>query len=491
LTFYAFLGRFERRRCAIPNILSVGIDIGTSTTQVIFSRITLDNTAGYFSAPRIAIVDKKIIYKSDIYFTPLQTQTLINGDAVREIVAAEFQKAGYRPENVDTGAVIITGESARKENAALVLQKLSDFAGEFVVSTAGPDLESIIAGKGSGAFQYSIENECSVVNLDIGGGTSNIVTFNNGDTVGKGCLDIGGRLIRLDRDWTVTYISPSAQEIADNLGVSIAVGKKTDQETLSKITDEMALLLAESVGLAPRSSLLECLQTSKSTPLADLRAKYVCFSGGVADCYYREKTEDVLAYGDIGILLAQSLHRCGAFSPSTVIGAGETIRATVVGAGTYTTSLSGSTIFYSAGIFPVKNVPALKLGEEEQTACITRSSGALYDRCKWFLEQSDSLHMVLSLPGLNNPTYEEVKLLAKNIVEAMDWALPPQEPIIVVTETDIAKALGIAMRSFIGDRRKIAAIDSIKIDVGDFVDIGKPLMDGLVVPVIVKTLVFG
>lgn len=475
----------------MPAILSVGIDIGTSTTQVIFSRITLDNTAGYFSAPRIAIVDKEIIYKSGIFFTPLQTQTLLNGDAVRDIVASEFQKAGYRPENVDTGAVIITGESARKENAELVLRKLSEFAGEFVVSTAGPDLESIIAGKGSGAFQYSIENECSVVNIDIGGGTSNIVTFDNGETVGKGCLDIGGRLIRVDSDWTVTYISTSAQKIVDYLGVSVAVGRKTDQETLSRITDEMASLLAQSVGLAPRTVLLEQMQTSKSTPLIDLRAKYVCFSGGVADCYYHDKEKNTLAYGDIGILLAQSLRRCGAFAPSLVIDAGETIRATVVGAGTYTTSLSGSTIFYSPGIFPVKNVPALKLGEQEQSTCLVKESKVLYDRCKWFLEQSDSPHMVLSLPGLNDPTYEEVKLLAKNIVEAMNRALPAQEPIIVVTETDIAKALGIAMRSFIGDQRKVAAIDSIKIDVGDFVDIGKPLMDGLVVPVIVKTLLFG
>ena len=132
-----------------------------------------------------------------------------------------------------------------------------------------------------------------------------------------------------------------------------------------------------------------------------------------------------------------------------------------------------------------------RFGEEEQADCLRESGRALYDRCRWFLDQSDSPHMVLSLPGLENPTYQEIKTLAKSITDAMDRALPEREPIIVVTETDTAKALGIAMRSYIGDRRRIAAIDSIKIDVGDFVDIGKPLMDGLVVPVIVKTLLFG
>ena len=145
-------------------ILSVGIDIGTSTTQVIFSRLTFKNSAGYFAVPHIAIVDKEVVYKSGIYTTPLENRVMIDGVRVREIVAGEFQKAGYRPEDTQTGAVIITGESARKENSEIVLQELSDFAGEFVVSTAGPDLEAIIAGKGSGARQYSVEHQCRVAN---------------------------------------------------------------------------------------------------------------------------------------------------------------------------------------------------------------------------------------------------------------------------------------------------------------------------------------
>ena len=132
------------------NVLSVGIDIGTSTTQVIFSDLTMNNTASYFSVPHVSITAKKVVYKSDIYTTPLKTPELIDADGVKEIVQREFDKAGYTPADTDTGAVIITGESARKENAAAVLEKLSGFAGDFVVSTAGPDLESVIAGKGSG-----------------------------------------------------------------------------------------------------------------------------------------------------------------------------------------------------------------------------------------------------------------------------------------------------------------------------------------------------
>ena len=151
-------------------ILSVGIDVGTSTTQVVFSKLQMDNAGGYFSVPRVAIVDKEVVYKSEVYMTPLKTDVLIDTDALRDIVAAEFRKAGYRPEDTDSGAVIITGESARKENSDAVLKSLSDFAGDFVVSAAGPDMESLIAGKGSGAWQYSMDHHCRVANLDIGGG---------------------------------------------------------------------------------------------------------------------------------------------------------------------------------------------------------------------------------------------------------------------------------------------------------------------------------
>ena len=156
-------------------ILSVGIDVGTSTTQVVFSKLQMDNAGGYFSVPRVAIVDKEVVYKSEVYMTPLKTDVLIDTDALRDIVAAEFRKAGYRPEDTDSGAVIITGESARKENSDAVLKSLSDFAGDFVVSAAGPDMESLIAGKGSGAWQYSMDHHCRVANLDIGGGTNQLI----------------------------------------------------------------------------------------------------------------------------------------------------------------------------------------------------------------------------------------------------------------------------------------------------------------------------
>lgn len=476
----------------MPAILSVGIDIGTSTTQLVFSRITMENTVGYFSVPRVDIVDKEVVYKSQVYLTPLTTPVLIDGEAIRKIVAREFHLAGFTPADVDTGAVIITGESARKENAAAVLEKLSCFAGEFVVSTAGPDLESIIAGKGSGAFQYSLAQNCTAANLDIGGGTTNIVLFDRGDVVSKGCLDIGGRLVRLNRELAVEQVSPAAAEVARAVGVRLRPGERTSLEELERVTDKMADLLAQALCLKPQEPLLRKMQTPESTWLepGGRKISRICLSGGVADCI-GWKGSELIPYGDIGVLLGQSIARGMLMASIPCIAGAETIRATVVGAGTYTTSISGSTISYAEELFPIKNVPALKLDLQEQERCFTGEQELLEEKLRWFLTQSASDRLILALPGKEDPDYDELKCLAACLAGAMDRALPPDAPVLVVLEQDIAKALGGLLRTALRGRRKVACIDSVKVEQGDYVDMGRPVLDGLVVPVIVKTLLFG
>ena len=372
----------------MADIVSVGIDIGTSTTQVVFSRLTMENAAGYFAVPRVSIVDKQVIYKGQVHTTPLKSPVLIDGAGVREIVAREYGRAGFRPADVETGAVIITGESARKENAAAVLSELSGFAGDFVVSTAGPDLESIIAGKGSGAWRCSLEEDCVAVNLDIGGGTTNIVAFDCGETVSTGCLEVGGRLIRLEEDLTVQSISPAAAAVAADLELELAAGGRTSLPTLRKITDRMADLLARALGLKPEDELLRRVRTPGSSWFVPpRRVRRVCFSGGVADCIGRQGGEDV-PYGDIGVLLGRSIAANPDLAALPQLEAAETIRATVVGAGTYTTTISGSTIDYVAELLPMKNLPVLKLTAGEERRCYEGESSPLAEKIAWFRAQS-------------------------------------------------------------------------------------------------------
>ena len=474
-------------------ILSVGIDVGTSTTQVVFSKLQMDNAGGYFSVPRVAIVDKEVVYKSEVYMTPLKTDVLIDTDALRDIVAAEFRKAGYRPEDTDSGAVIITGESAGKENSDAVLKSLSDFAGDFVVSAAGPDMESLIAGKGSGAWQYSMDHHCRVANLDIGGGTTNVVLFEDGETLARGCLDIGGRLICMNPQGIITKVSPAAAVMAQAAGVSVSVGDRCDELKLTAVTRQMAAALNAYLGVGTKDidAILRQIKTPGSSdfPVPE-KVQAVFFSGGVADLIYHESA-DTWAYGDIGVLLGRAIRESRLFTDFQKMEPGETIRATVVGAGTYTTTISGSTITYSDDIFPLKNIPVIKLDEELQEACFAGETEPVIRRIQWVLGQNDEEHFILAMPGKRNPGYMEMKRAAASIRQIMDRVQPPGEPILLVIESDIAKAMGQMIRQQPDLKRQVVAIDSIHVEDGEYVDMGKPMMNGMVIPVVVKTLIFG
>lgn len=250
-------------------LLSVGIDIGTSTTQLIFSRLTLENRANPFSVPRIAIADKEVLYRSGIHFTPLLSDTVIDSEGVRAIVEEEYRKSGFEKAQISTGAVIITGETARKENAREVLSTLSGFAGDFVVATAGPDLESILAARGAGIDDYSKEHHTEVLHFDIGGGTSNLALYDRGELKTTGCMDVGGRLIKIDRETgSITYLSPKVRQFYDSAppgcaarGAPLSVGEAAAPERLAPFVSAMVSALEEIAGLREPTGLADFFWT--------------------------------------------------------------------------------------------------------------------------------------------------------------------------------------------------------------------------------------
>ncbi len=472
--------------------LSVGIDVGTSTSQVMFSRMTVENTAGYFTVPSLSIVNKQTLYQGEIYRTPLRDDTTIDADRLAQLVEREYNRAGIKREQVKTGAVIITGEAARKENAAVVLQKLSSFAGDFVVSTAGPDLESVIAGKGSGAWQYSEENGVVTANLDIGGGTTNIAVFDGGQVIAKGCLDIGGRQVTIDENRRITYISQSAKQIAEAFSLPLpALGEEAEEESLAKLCDAMCSLLADALSGAD-TDILDAVWTKGASRLETDVARPIrnlCFSGGVSDCI-GNVFADPFCYGDIGVLLGTSVARSAMCRKYRVLQPEQTIRATVIGAGNYTTTVSGSTIAYAEGIFPMKNVPVLKLSPEEEAGLWRGGKEEVCAKIRWFLAQNDSACMALALTGRPDPDYPALKSFADALADALSECLPGGAPLLVIVKEDIAKALGQMMRQRLGRGRESVVLDEISAGSNDYIDFGYPIMGGIAIPVVVKTLIF-
>lgn len=471
-------------------ILSVGIDIGTSTTQLVFSKIVIENLASSFSVPRISIVDKEIIYRSEISFTPLLSQREIDGEKVREIVEREYKRANVSPKDVKTGAVIITGETARKKNANDVLQKLSGFAGDFVVATAGPDLESIIAAKGAGADKLSKDKDAVVVNLDIGGGTTNLGVFKEGELVDTGCLDIGGRLIKIDKaSGKIIYVAEKIKELAKLKGIDISEEQFFDIDKAKLVVDEMVKLLEESVNIKDRSGFYERILTNKGIK-EDWKIDYVTFSGGVADYVYNPEEEDVIKYGDIGILLGQAISKSNLCKKLNLEKSIETIRATVVGAGSHTTDISGSTITYTEDKFPIKNLPILKLSQEDELKGFESIAKAIKEKLSWFDLENELQPVAIAIKGNKNFSFVEIQNLSKALIEGMETIIKNNMPIIVVVENDVAKVLGQTLNKQLNFEKDVICIDSIKVENGDYIDIGKPLANGRVVPVIIKTLVF-
>ncbi|MCG8564875.1 MAG: ethanolamine ammonia-lyase reactivating factor EutA [Desulfobacterales bacterium] len=470
------------------SVLSVGIDIGTSTTQLVFSRISIENTASMISVPRISIVDKEVIYRSGIHFTPLRSPVEIDGNRVREIIEGEYRKAGVAPEDAQTGAVIITGETARKENAAEVLSTLSHLAGEFVVATAGPALEGIIAGKGANAAQESKERGAVIANLDIGGGTTNIAVFRNGDVIDTACLDIGGRLITFDdKNGTISWVSDKMKQLGDRMGIALAPGKSLSVKEIQTLTSRMAGILDEVIGLAPASSELELMVTDHDLR-RDYPVDYVTFSGGVADCIKTPGDVDAFSYGDIGIFLGRSIAASGLGLSNKTLHSTETIRATVVGAGSHTTDISGSTITVAADALPLKNVPVLKLSREEEATPFADWGELIRSKVEWFKLDTENQQLALAFEGPDNISFSDLQLLADKIIEGTERLA--QKPLIVVVEKDFSKALGQTLRVKLKSQRDVICIDTVKVENGDYIDIGRELPQSRVVPVIVKTLLF-
>ena len=433
------------------HLLSVGLDVGTTSTQLIFSKLDVENKAGNFSVPEMTIAHRTILYKSDIHFTPLLAGDLVDAAALRQIIHSEYQKAGISRESVDTGAIIITGETSRKENAEAVLHELSGFAGDFVVATAGPNLESVLAAKGAGATSYSQTTGKTVLHMDIGGGTSNLALIRDGIILATGCLNVGGRLLKFDKNHCITYVSPALKGLC-----ALSVGDTVTPAQLESLASRLTSALEMAASLREPTDLLTQLTTPGTARIPPAEKLTLSFSGGVADCISREIPWDT--FGDIGPILGQTIRR-SSLCNNFILGE-ETIRATVIGAGCHSAQLSGSTVFHQNIPFPLKNLPVIP-----------------FDR-----PSTDDELSVVSIPGIPAPSYSQIQTLAEELTSAHTG-----KPLLICLEQDMAKALGQTLALRLPPDTPILCIDRVKLPEGSYLDIAAPV--GPALPVVVKTLV--
>lgn len=469
-------------------IHSVGIDIGTTTTQVIFSELELVNRAPASQVPHYEFARRDISYVSPVISTPMDEIGVINQGRLNDFIHEQYRLAGLKESEIESGAVIITGETSKAKNARPAVMELAQVLGDFVVATAGPHLESIIAGQGSGAASYSKEKVSTVLNIDIGGGTSNYAVFENGRVIDSACLNVGGHLVEVDEAGKVTVVREPARLMCAHL-----FGAQTDPMTLTaaQLESLMQLMtdLVMEVAKGETSELTKKLLMTDNLKSGHHYQK-IFLSGGVGECYYTpESFETAFAFKDTGPLLANALHTRPELSALTTIKPNQTVRATVIGAGAYTLSLSGSTIWLNAEHLPIKNIPVLQSGLIWSEV---ESSKTLFDAwmlaiTRMDLDPKTSLY-ALALPVDVPVTYQNVLTISQALQE-FNQQNPNPNPFFIMSKQDLGKVLGMELQPHLKER-SLAVVDEVETRDGDYVDIGKPFFGGDVVPLTVKSLAF-
>jgi ethanolamine utilization protein EutA len=469
-------------------VLSVGIDVGTTTTQVVFSRLVLHDVARPGQVPRIQVDEKSVVYRGDVHLTPLSSPDEVDAGALTDLIRREYEAAAVSPGSIETGAVIITGETARTKNADAILRALSAGAGDFVVTIAGPNAEAQIAGRGSGAARWSTDHYEQVTSIDVGGGTSNAAVFKVGRHLCSSGIAVGGRQVEVDASGQVRRVAPPARSIIEDLGLQLKEGSTATLEQLRAFCDVMADLI---VDLATGQEVRVGRGLQLTSPLQGSDASSSVFlTGGIGACYYERlpvgTMAEVARYGDVGPLLADCLHRSERLQRLNVRQPPETLRATVLGAAGQTVTLSGSTIWVEQKLLPLRNLPVLRPAMPGRGGGPSFAEAVREAVLRWDLDDDAQAAIVVDLPA--ELGYAALQSVAAEIVGYHE-AGHRDRPLVLVLRQDYAQVLGQTIQA-IRPGLPLIVIDQVGLGEGDFIDIGLPVLDGRAVPLSIKTLVF-
>jgi ethanolamine utilization protein EutA len=470
---------------------SVGIDIGSSGTQVIFSRINLRRMGEELSS-RYFVVSRETLFQSPVSLTPYKSEELIDDAELGAIIDRAFADAGLHPDDIDAGVVILTGEALRRENAQAIAGVLAEQRGEFVCASAGHHMESMLAAFGSGAARVSHESAKRILNIDIGGGTTKLALVEHGKVTATAALHVGGRLLVVDEAKRIVRLDPAGKHLAAMAGFRWSRGDAVDAAAMERVAERMAGAILASVAARPLPADVQGLFLTELLPDLD-GVDGVMFSGGVAEYVYQRETRD---FGDLGRLLGLALRRkldAGAL-PWPLLPPGECIRATALGASEYSVQLSGNTIYISdpGTLLPRRNLqvlqPSYVCGERIDPDGLARAIRAHFTA---FDLAEGEREAALALRWEGTPSYERISGFAEGIRRGLANTIAKGMPVYIMVDGDIAQTLGAILRDEMGVASEILVIDGVILRDFDYVDLGRIRMPSQTVPVTVKSLVFG
>lgn len=478
---------------ALDNVelTTVGVDVGSSTSHLLFARLHLQRLTRSLSS-RFVVVEREVLHRSPILLTPYRPETgLIDVEALEGFVDNAYREANLKPEEVDTGAVILTGAALERANARAVAELFAGHGGKFVCASAGHNLEGILAAHGSGAAALSQARGETLLHVDVGGGTTKLGVLHNGEILSTAAVHVGGRLVAFDAEERVTRIEPSALLVASELGVPLQLGQRISVDDRRRLANALVDILLDYVNGREPSPLGKRFLLTEPLHLHGHLPKGITFSGGVAEYVYsRESTR----YGDLGPDVAEALVTALADGrmPAPAVPLGEGIRATVLGASQFSVQLSGNTVHISdASVLPLRNLPVVyarleaSKPEPEDVARAIRSGFVRLD-----LVEGEHPAAV-ALPWRGEPHYANLRALADGIAQAMPRSLRAGFPLVIALDGDIGASLGGILTEEMDITSPMVSIDGLQLVELDYVDVGELILPANVVPVVVKSLAFG
>jgi len=465
-------------------LVSVGVDIGSSTSHLVFSRLVLERLDN-----RYIVAERTVLHESDVLLTPYAADQSIDAEALGNFIQAQYEQAGVEPSAIDSGALILTGVAVRRSNARAIADLFAAQAGKFVSVSAGDALETTLAAFGSGAAARSVREGVRVMNIDIGGGTTKIAVCEDGVLADLTAVDIGARIVAFDAQGLVTRVEEAGQRFAQESGFTLTLGQPVAFEDLQRMVNKMAdRMFAVASGGTPDAVTTALLRLD---PLrVKQRPEVLTFSGGVSEYIYgREPT----SYGDLGPLLAAAvLARAQAWGPRLETPE-QGIRATVIGASQYTVQVSGSTIYVEPiSLLPLRNVPVI--APHWDLAAEVLDGPALAEAIRRALRRLD-LHtgeqaVALSYRWQGSATFDRLDAFCRAVAQGMTTIIAQGHPLILVGEADCGGLIGIHFHEEAQLSFPVISVDGITLSELDFVDIGALLETSGAVPVVIKSLVF-
>ena len=464
---------------------TTGFDIGSSTSHLMVSEIEL-RRQGFNLSSRFVVVRREVRYASPILLTPYSSPTSIDVDKLGGFFEKCYGEAGIGPQDIDTGGVIITGEAAKKENAAPILDMFAEHAGKFVCATAGPNLEALLGAYGSGTVALSRQAGGSILLVDVGGGTTKLAIVHGGQVLETMAVNVGARLVAWDETGRLIRVENAGRRAAKEIGWDPTLGELVPEDKKQPLAEVLAGVVGQLIRGEQLSPLAEELLVTP--PLQNREGiTGLCFSGGVSEFIYGREHRQ---FGDLGPWLAAAIRKEAEQSHLEMKTVEQGIRATVIGSGQFTVQVSGNTIFLSdPSLLPLRNVAVVPITITDPMN-VPATTFAIEDglRRHDLVEGEQAVAIAIRWP--HGPAYPVLRALADGVYNAFPRTLAKQLPLILLFDNDIGGLVGSLLKREDDVQSPVLSLDQVDLRSFDFIDLGELHPMTGTVPIVIKSLIF-